>query len=132
LLVGEKCLHRDYGDDLDLSSPNLLFAGLGGKMKMAQGQNLEPYNFGVSERLIYLQGGKVIETTENLKDIERRLDKRLFRRIHKGYIVNLNMIISAAPFGKATYELKLANTKETALTTAENFRIIKKMFGMND
>jgi len=99
---------------------------------MAQGQNLEPYNFGVSERLIYLQGGKVIETTENLKDIERRLDKRLFRRIHKGYIVNLNMIISAAPFGKATYELKLANTKETALTTAENFRIIKKMFGMND
>jgi len=41
-------------------------------------------------------------------------------------------IISAAPFGKATYELKLANTKETALTTAENFRIIKKMFGMND
>jgi len=35
-----------------------LFAGLGGKMKMAQGQNLEPYNFGVSERLTKLSGRK--------------------------------------------------------------------------
>jgi len=60
LLVGEKCLHRDYGDDLDLSSPNLLFAGLGGKMKMAQGQNLEPYNFGVSERLIFIMRRRII------------------------------------------------------------------------
>jgi len=45
LLVGKKCLHRDYGDDFHLSSPNFSFEGLGGKTKMAQGENLEPYNF---------------------------------------------------------------------------------------
>jgi two-component system LytT family response regulator len=78
---------------------------------------------------IHLTGEKVVNTSEPLGKLERRLDCLNFFRTHKGYIINLNMLVEVSPWGKASYELKLANTRETALATVEKIQELKVRFG---
>jgi two-component system LytT family response regulator len=77
---------------------------------------------------IHLTGEKVIQTTDSLETLEQRLNGRHFFRTHKGYIINLNMLVSMSPLGKSTYELILANTRQIALATAEKAQELKKRF----
>jgi two-component system LytT family response regulator len=67
-------------------------------------------------------------TSEGLSEIEERLDKALFIRSHKSYIVNLSMIHKIYPYGRWTYIAKLKNTSKDALLTHDKYEELKSLF----
>lgn len=60
-----------------------------------------------------------------------RLDKRLFFRSHKSYIINLAMVSKIYPYGRWTYVVKLKGTKQDALITYEKFNEMEEFFAKN-
>lgn len=73
-----------------------------------------------------VHGGKVA-TSETLSEIHERLDKNVFIRSHKSYIINLAMVHEVYPYGRWTYIAKLKNTQLDALITHDKFEEIEKM-----
>lgn len=67
-------------------------------------------------------------SSESLSEIEERLDKSLFFRSHKSYIINLSMISKIYPYGRWTYTVKLKNTDKDALLTHDNYEYLEKLF----
>ncbi|WP_027634603.1 LytR/AlgR family response regulator transcription factor [Clostridium hydrogeniformans] len=78
--------------------------------------------------VIYLEDGSSYTTSEGLLDIEEKLDKRVFFRSHKSYIINLTKINKIYPYGRWTYVVKLKNIGEDALLTHEKYEDIKRLF----
>ncbi len=69
-----------------------------------------------------------ITSSENLSEIEERLDKTTFFRSHKSYIINLSMIYKIHPYGRWTHIVKLKNTDKDALLTHEKYEYLEKIF----
>lgn len=67
-------------------------------------------------------------TSDGLNDLEKRLNKELFLRCHKSYIINISMIYKIYPYGRWTYIAKLRNTDMDALITHEKYDEIQKRF----
>lgn len=67
-------------------------------------------------------------TSVSLSELEARLDKEIFMRCHKSYIVNLSRITRIEPYGRWTYVVRFKNCTATALITAQNYEEVKKMF----
>jgi two-component system LytT family response regulator len=77
--------------------------------------------------VIYTVNDRIV-TSEPLGELMERLDKRLFFRSHKSYIVNLAMVSKVYPYGRWTYVLKLKGTKQDALITYEKFNEMENIF----
>lgn len=58
---------------------------------------------------------KDYETSRLLKDLEEKLPKKQFMRIHKGYLVNLDWIASLRYDKGGAYNIQLKNQDETIL-----------------
>ncbi|AEY66828.1 LytTR family DNA-binding domain-containing protein [Clostridium sp. BNL1100] len=69
-----------------------------------------------------------VTTSEGLSEIEERLDKALFFRSHKSYIINLSMIYKIYPYGRWTYTVKFKNTDKDALLTHDRYEQLEKLF----
>jgi Response regulator of the LytR/AlgR family len=69
-----------------------------------------------------------VTTSEGLSEIEERLDKALFFRSHKSYIINLPMIYKIYPYGRWTYTVKFKNTDKDALLTHDRYEQLEKLF----
>lgn len=69
-----------------------------------------------------------LSSSESLTEIEERLDKALFFRCHKSYIINLSMIYKIYPYGRWTYTVKLKNTDKDALLTHDKYEYLEKYF----
>lgn len=69
-----------------------------------------------------------VTSSEGLTEIEERLDKSLFFRSHKSYIINLSMIYKIYPYGRWTYTVKLKNTDKDALLTHDKYEYLEKLF----
>lgn len=67
-------------------------------------------------------------TSDALSEIEERLDRNLFFRTHKSYIVNLSMIHKIYPYGRWTYIIKLRNTDRDALLTHDRYEELQRLF----
>jgi two-component system, LytTR family, response regulator len=67
-------------------------------------------------------------TSDGLSELEERLDKTVFFRSHKSYIINLSMVHKIYPYGRWTYIIKLKNTDKDALLTHEKFEEMEKLF----
>lgn len=67
-------------------------------------------------------------TSEGLSELEERLDKAVFFRSHKSYIINLSMINKIYPYGRWTYIIKLKDTDRDALLTHDKFDELQKLF----
>ena len=78
--------------------------------------------------VIYTEGGGRYMTSDTLSDTEARLDRQVFFRCHKSYIINLNKITDITPYGRWTYIVHLSGTKQDALITHENYEELEKMF----
>ncbi len=78
--------------------------------------------------VLYAKGGRRFETSEPLGEVEARLDKRLFFRCHKSYIVNLNAVDSITPYGRWTYVVHLTGTDQDALITHDKYEELERMF----
>ena len=72
--------------------------------------------------------GEEYRTTLSLTDLEEKLDKEQFIRCHKSYIVNVSRITRMEAYGRWTYTVKLKDTKETALMTAQHYEELKNRF----
>lgn len=77
--------------------------------------------------VIFTASGGRIATSETLSEIHERLDKDVFMRSHKSYIINLTMVYEVYPYGRWTYIAKLKNTNLDALITHDKFEEIEKM-----
>ncbi len=69
-----------------------------------------------------------ITTSEPLGELDKRLEKSMFFRSHKSYIINLSKITKVYPYGRWTYIVKFKDTKRDALITHEKFSQLEKMF----
>lgn len=78
--------------------------------------------------VIYTSDGQRYVTSEGLSELEERLDKNLFLRSHKSYIINISMVYKIYPYGRWTYVAKLRNTNMDALITHEKFEEIQQRF----
>lgn len=78
--------------------------------------------------VLYSKDGGRFETSDSLTDMEEKLDRELFFRCHKSYIINLQYIESVAPYGRWTYIVKLEGLKQDALITHERYEQLEKMF----
>jgi len=79
--------------------------------------------------VIYTKDNSYI-TSEGLSELEERLDKAMFLRSHKSYIINLEMITNIYPYGRWTYCIKLKNTNKDALITHDKYDELKDRFGI--
>lgn len=77
--------------------------------------------------VIFTVSGGRVATSETLSEIHERLDKNVFMRSHKSYIINLTMVYEVYPYGRWTYIAKLKNTDLDALITHDKFEEIEKM-----
>lgn len=77
--------------------------------------------------VIYTAGGS-FNTSESLSVLDDKLDKHLFFRSHKSYIINISMIEKIYPYGRWTYIVKLKNTDKDALLTHERFNELENFF----
>lgn len=71
----------------------------------------------------------VYKISESLEKIESKLDDSFFR-CHRGYIINVDKIVSMHPWGNKTYLVQLENTKETALITVEKLKLFRQIYCM--
>lgn len=78
--------------------------------------------------VIYTSDGQRYVTSEGLSELEERLDKNLFIRTHKSYIINISMVYKIYPYGRWTHVAKLRNTDLDALITHDKFEEIQKRF----
>ena len=67
-------------------------------------------------------------TSEGLSDLEYKLNRNLFFRSHKSYIINLGAVSKIYPYGRWTYIVKLKGTEKDALLTREKYEEITKLF----
>lgn len=78
--------------------------------------------------VIYTLGEGRYVTSASLGETEERLDKEIFFRCHKSYIINLNQIKNITPYGRWTYVVELNGTKHDALITHEKYEELERMF----
>lgn len=67
-------------------------------------------------------------TSEGLSELEGKLDKDLFFRCHKSYIINLGAVSKIYPYGRWTYIVKLKGTDKDALMTHDKYEELGKLF----
>lgn len=72
--------------------------------------------------------GTMYSVNEPLGKLEQLLDSEIFFRCHKGYIINVEMVIGFNPYGNKTYSVKLMNTDETALITLEKAKEFRQKY----
>jgi two-component system LytT family response regulator len=77
--------------------------------------------------VIVTASGAKVTTSETLAELHERLDKNVFIRSHKSYIINLTMVYEVYPYGRWTYIARLKNTDLDALITHDRFDEIEKM-----
>lgn len=58
-------------------------------------------------------------TTQTLSELEEKLNKDLFMRSHKSYIINKTKIKKLLPYGRWTHIIKFEDIEEDALITSE-------------
>ncbi len=58
---------------------------------------------------------EVFETYDSLNSLEERLDKGMFFRSHRGYLVNIHYIDRIASYGRKVYTIKFKNIEKEAL-----------------
>ncbi|OIQ60031.1 sensory transduction protein LytR [Moorella thermoacetica] len=71
-------------------------------------------------------------TRFTLKELESRLDPRIFFRCHRCYIVNLNRVRELVPFFNGTYTLIMADKQQSEVPVSRNqARKLKRLLGIN-
>lgn len=77
--------------------------------------------------VIYTNNNRYI-TSEGLGNIEDRLEKTVFYRSHKSYIVNLSKISKIYPYGRWTYIVKFEDIDKDALITHKKYAELESIF----
>lgn len=68
------------------------------------------------------------KTSGTLTSIFEKLDKEIFFRSHRSYIINLNYISKIIPWGEKSYRIMFKQTKEDALFSYDRYKKFKDNF----
>jgi len=79
--------------------------------------------------VIYTTDNRYV-TSEGLGDLEKRLEKTVFLRSHKSYIINISKITKISPYGRWTYIINFKGYDKDALITHKKFAELEKVFGL--
>lgn len=77
--------------------------------------------------VIYTRNDR-FSTSEGLSEIEEKLERDLFFRCHKSYIINLGAVSKIYPYGRWTYLVKLEGIDKDALLTHDKYEELSKLF----
>lgn len=69
-------------------------------------------------------------TSESLNELEQKLNKSIFLRSHKSYLINTSYVLKIYPYGRWTYIVKLKGISKDALLTHEKCAQLQEMFGV--
>ncbi len=125
-----------HRNDVEIQSPVFQQSGLE-KLII---KNREGINFINTKNIVLIQRedrSTVIYTTDNkyatsegLGDIEKRLEKTIFFRSHKSYIINISKISKISPYGRWTYIIEFKDSDKDALITHKKFAELEKVFNL--
>ena len=76
---------------------------------------------------VIFTGSARYETSMNLNELEKKLRPPVFLRCHRSYIINVEKIRTAEPYGRWTYIVRFDGIKDDALMTRESFEKIKDL-----
>lgn len=66
-------------------------------------------------------------TYQTLGELERQLDGHdCFQRVHKSYLINLNMVEKISPFADNSFVVRFTGYKKDALISRNNIELVKK------
>ncbi|NLU50729.1 MAG: response regulator transcription factor [Syntrophomonadaceae bacterium] len=92
------------------------------------------------EEIIYAesQGKKVIICTDKqeystnytLNELESRLDRNTFFRVHHAFIVNLNRVREIVAFGEGSYLINLDRSKKQIMLSRARAKVLRKKLGL--
>jgi len=76
--------------------------------------------------------GDAYEYTGTMAELEERLGKESFLRVHKSYVVNLNRVEGIIPWFKGTYWLVMNDTQHTQIPVSKNqVKDLKAILGLS-
>ena len=58
---------------------------------------------------------KATPTTRRIEDLQANLDRDIFWRVHRSYLVNINSIKEVVPWFKSSYQLRMDDKKQTEI-----------------
>lgn len=75
---------------------------------------------------VILTSSEKYSTGFTLSELEEKLDKDIFIRSHKSYIINQTKVKKLMPYGRWTYIVKFDGIQEDALITSEKLKELKQ------
>ncbi|OIQ58546.1 transcriptional regulatory protein YpdB [Moorella thermoacetica] len=70
---------------------------------------------------------KDFHTSQTIAELEQQLaGHSFFQRVHKSYLINLNMVESISPFGGNSFIVKFSGCKKDAIISRGNIDLVKK------
>lgn len=108
------------------------------KIPLYYGERIIPVS---SQKIIFAkcEGGEIfIQTTDEkfrsklpMNELEQRLSKYGFMRVHRSYIVNLNHVLEIIPWFNGSYKLIMNDREKTEILVSRyNVKDLKKHFGL--
>lgn len=79
---------------------------------------------------IYTVNG-VIETYDSLNNLEERLDREMFVRSHRGYLINVFYVDRIVNYGRKVYTVKFKNIKREALISYSKLGDVESLVRQN-
>ncbi|MBA1335065.1 MAG: hypothetical protein HPY66_0687 [Firmicutes bacterium] len=75
--------------------------------------------------------GEVLETYDSLNTLEERLDKKMFFRSHRGYLVNMYYVDRVVNYGRKVYTIRLKNIEKEALISYTKINELEDLISQN-
>jgi len=69
-------------------------------------------------------------TNYTLNELENRLDRNTFFRVHQAFIVNLNRIKEIESFGEGSYLINLEKSKKQIMLSRARAKVLRKKLGL--
>ncbi|OEH86946.1 hypothetical protein BHU72_01425 [Desulfuribacillus stibiiarsenatis] len=82
------------------------------------------------KKCVIITKDKTFETNESMGEIELKLNKRMFIRSHKSFIINLTKVQQISPWGKGAYVINFEGTTEEAYITRDKVHMIYKILNI--
>jgi two-component system LytT family response regulator/two-component system response regulator LytT len=68
-------------------------------------------------------------TYRTIEDLQANLDRELFWRVHRSYLVNINRIKEVVPWFKSSYQLRMDDKKHTEIPVSRvQTRRLRELF----
>jgi two-component system LytT family response regulator len=107
------------------SSPARLFVRDGGHVVPIRTKDITRLE-AADDSVIVHASGRRYRMNVPLHDLEHRLDTSQFVRVHRSHVVNLDHVVSLAPYDGSRFQIKLRDGTELT-ASRQRSRLLRKM-----